>query len=196
MALLDLFWNLTENQLARGITDPAEFQLPLLVQENSPVLSVQLLKRSSYFWGEAPFARIPVSGYALNVSVGSANNPLAAQATWTTSADGYSLEAALPLNTSGINALTGDPSEQRFEMRLSDGTNFYSLSKTILIRKAVTLASSMVPVAGDTALGKAEAALRYVPKQGLIELVMNDASTGVPHLIRIVDGVLLADPIS
>lgn len=196
MALLDLYWNLTENNLVRGLLDTTPFSLPTLVQENSPTLRWNLLKRVSWYIGESQFSRIAFSGYALNVSVGSANNPLAAQSSWTPTGDGYTVEAALNLNTAGINALTADPSQQTFEARLSDGSNFYSLSIKCSIVKAVTLASSLVPVAGDTALGKAEANLLYVKKQGILELVINDSSTGIPHMIRVVDGSLLCDPIT
>lgn len=195
MGLLSLNFNVTQKQLVNGLTDDGVFLLPELHQEDSPTIDLQAFKRENFNSPGPAFSRVSLAGYALQISIGSANSILASQNTWTLSADTYTLSAALPLNTAGINALA-DLTQQIFEARLSDGANFYRLQAPVIIRKSVALADTLSDPATGTPISREEANLVFMKLNGVSSVPLIDTVTGVLHLLQVQDGVLIAPPVT
>lgn len=177
MGLLALYFDVTSKVLRRGLQDEDVFLLPDLHQEDSPTIELNVIKRNSYDALTQHFSRVSLSGYSLQISVGSAASVLASQNVFTLSGDGYTLSGAVGLNTAGINALA-DGTTQIFEIRLSDGTNFYRLQTSCVIKKSVALAASLSVPATDTALGRIEAASTYIPSNDARSFTMLSLPNG------------------
>lgn len=141
--------------------DGAPLDLPVLNQEDTLVLSIPVVERRS-FVSSPFFQRFNCDGWALQVSVGSANSILASQNVFTLNSTNDTFAGSLGLNTSGINALA-DNTEVTLELRMFNGTGYYRAQFAVRIKKSVALAASLEVPATDTALGAREAGQLYVP---------------------------------
>ena len=172
MSLLDLNFDVTSKILVRGIDAPSIFTIPPLYTEESLPLKFTALRRVSWQEGASPiYELVALSGYDLQVSIGSASNVLAAASSWTISDDNFSLTGNLDLNTAGINALT-DGTQKTFEVRLFDGTNYYRTAQPIVIYKSVAVTGVAIPLPSPTALTKDEAAATYLPRNDVRSFTM------------------------
>ena len=164
--LLPLYFEVREKILVFSETDPTPYTLPTLHQEDTLTIKIIAVQRQSLF--ETPLLQqISLAGFAAYVGIGSANSPLAAQATFTTATDDPdALVGDLDLNTAGINALA-DGATSTFELRLTGPTTArYRGQFTVTIKKSVALSGALSVIAGDTALGTLEARRTYVAKEG------------------------------
>ncbi len=165
--LLPINFVTNQRTLAFSESDPSQVNLPRFYQEESPLIGFKALRRLTQM--QAPFMeKLLLTGYSLQISIGTAGTVHAAQNAWTISADNYELQGALNLNTSGINTAlaAANPSALTFEIRLFDGTNYFRGAFPVLVYKSVALAAALVPPAGDTALGALEAKRIYMKKEG------------------------------
>jgi hypothetical protein len=160
MALLDLFYDVTANRLVISQTNAGAFTFPPLYQEDTPDLSLMVLKRNAIFAtrNNPTYSVVNVGSYGLQVSIGSAGTILAAQDTWAN--DGTTFTGTLALNTSGINSLA-DGAATKIEIRLS-GPSFYRTQLECKIYKSVALSGAVVPIPGDTPLGVKQAEASFV----------------------------------
>lgn len=169
MALLDLYYDTISKELLHGLSGPAGFHLPPLRQEEGLTIALNVVKRANYFaGGGAMYQRINVNGYGLQISVSDVSavaTVLASQNSWTVSDPLGLFEGVLPLNTSGINALS-DNAKIYFEIRLFDGTYYSGKRFPTTVEKAVAVVGSPQVIAGDTALGSLEAQRVYLLKNG------------------------------
>lgn len=189
MGLLSIYFDTTNKKLVRGVSDDTVFQIPDQHQEDSPIIDLKVLKQVN--WLFSPFyERIPLAGYALQISVGTAGSILASQNTFELSADGYMLNGELGLNTDGINALA-DGALVMFEVRLLSGTSYYRLTTEIRIRKSVALAASLSAPAEGTPLSKEEANALYHAKAGLRSFVMQTSDGSRSALVYLNDDMTL-----
>lgn len=194
MALLSLNFETQSKRLVFSETQPVQFTIPDLHQEDSPTIEFRALKRVRL--NSAPFfERVSLSGYDLLISVGIAGTIYASTSTWTASDGNTLLTGRLDLNTAGISALT-DGTECIFEVRLFDGTGYFRGQQTCVVKKSVATTGTLQAVVNDIALGKREASRTYVPQDGATGFTMVDEVTGQKMIIHCVNGMLLADPIS
>ena len=179
MALLPLYLDAAKRTLVKGISDSATFGIGALTQEDTLILEVHLLKRVSYLL-DPLYSQEALAGYSLTVSLGSANDPIAQQTSFSLSADGYSMTGNLGMNTSGINALA-DNATTIFEVRFSVGGGYYSAQQIVSIKKAVALAGAVSDPPGDTGLGVNQATGMFLPKNDVSAFTMlsQDASKRV-----------------
>jgi hypothetical protein len=161
---LPLYFETRSKKLVFSSTDATEVVLPEFHQEDTITLELYAQTRIAQWDGQL-FERILLSGFSGYVAVGSANNVLASQNSFTSTDDGYGLIGNLNLNTAGINALA-DGASSTFEIRLFNGTSYYRGQYAVTIRKSVALAAAIVTVPGDTALGALEAQRTYVRRIG------------------------------
>lgn len=178
MSLLDLNFDVTSKVLVRGLTVPSPFSIPSLYTEESLPMSFTALRRVSWIDGDSPiYERVAMSGYALQVSIGSASSVLASASTWAISADGYSLSGTMDLNTAGVNALA-DGASKTFEVRLFDGTNYYRTQQPVAIFKSVAVSGVAIPLPSPTALSKDEALAVFLPRNDIRSFTMLSLPTG------------------
>lgn len=164
MALLFLTNDVALLQFAEGFGQPDEVSLPTLKKGDIIDITYRAVTPSGN--PLAPHALLDLSGYSLIVSIGTEDNPLAQQATFAASSDGFSLRGSLSLNTAGISALD-DGAASTFEAQLTNGsTAIHSTQARVTIKGAVNSAGSLVPIAGDTALGRTEADRLFLRRAG------------------------------
>jgi len=162
MAFLTLFFDTVNKHLVRSETNPGQFVLPEITQEDALDIELTPLKRISYV--SAPFfQRHLTSGLALEISVGTAGVKNATQATWSEINNGATFSGSVDLDTAGIGALA-DGASQKFEIMLTGANGKYRGIFNVVYRKSVNLSASLNPVVNDTALGRLEAARRFVPQ--------------------------------
>jgi hypothetical protein len=164
-ALLPICFVTNDGGLVYSRSNQTGFVIPPLYQEDGLPLEVSAVKRINHS-PDVPFEVINLAGYALKISIGTANSILATQEAWTLSADGTSLSGTLDLNTAAINALADTYTSARFEIRLNNGVSFFRGQFEVVIKKSVALAGAVNPVVSDTALGRLEAARTYMKKEG------------------------------
>lgn len=163
-SLLPICFVTNRGQLAYGPGNATTLELPPLYQEDGVPIEFSAVKR---LYETSPiFESIPLTGYALKISIGSAGNILATQETWSLNSAGTTLSGTLDLNTAGIAALGSPAQTVTFEIRLSGSSGFFRGQFPVTIWKSVALVSSLNPVVTDTALGRLEAARTYMRKQG------------------------------
>jgi len=164
MALLALYNDVSLLDFVQGLRDPDPAVLPTLKQEDILHIEYQALKPTQN--PLAPYSLVALTGYSLTISVGPVGAPVAQQSSFTLAADGYTLVGSLSLNTAGFSALT-DGSSTLFEATLMQGsTAVMRTQRTLTVRKSVYVAAALVPIAGDTALGRFEADRLYLRKDG------------------------------
>ena len=137
------------------------FVLPDIHQEDSLAIDLSVVNRIN-FATPPYFSLVNIANYALQISIGTPGVVNASQNVWTTNGDNTVFSGVLALNTAGINALLNGAS-QTFEIRLLNLTNYYRGHATVRYRKSIALAGTLSVPAGDTALGKIEAAEMYMP---------------------------------
>jgi hypothetical protein len=162
MALLPLFLDMSGKRLVNKRTDAGIYVLPDFFTEDTLDIELTLFQRIS--WTTAPyFDYVDISNYALFISVGSAGSVLASQGIWTKNTENTIFSGTLSLNTTGINGLSGSPTNKIFEIRLFDGTNYNRAQFNCVIRKSVALEAAVTLPGTDTALGAIEASEIYIP---------------------------------
>jgi hypothetical protein len=164
MSFLRLVNDLSSQRFVFGYNAPEDFTLPKLKQEDILYIAYQAVTPTSDLL--APHRLLNLSGYSLTISIGTAGDPLAQQATFTPSADNFTLTGSLSLNTSGI-ALLDDGASTILEAQLSLGsTAIHRTQQGVKIAKAINVAGALVAPAGDTALGRIEADRLFVRQRG------------------------------
>ena len=191
--LLPINFVVNEKYLAFSEVNPRKVLLPALNQEDTLQIRFKALKRISDTF---PFLeKLNLTGYGLEMHVGTPGAIMASGLAWTLTDGGYGLEGELNLSTPEIDGLTVDPAPLIFEIRLSVGAVKWRVSQGVLVKKSVALAGALVPPPTDTALGRLEATRMYLPMNDAPGWVMKDEVTGVRCMIHLVNGALLADPI-
>jgi len=163
MAQLGFWFELLSKELSATAAGPLDFAIPSLRQEEVLDLSIGVLKRISSV--NIPFFEsVSLAGWSLIASVGTAGSVLAQESSFSIDATGKKLEGAFSLNTAGVSALT-DNQEVYFELIFSNGVGYYGGRFPVKILKAVHTTGALIPIAGDRALGAAEAVRTYVLKE-------------------------------
>ena len=104
MALLNLFFDTTKRAFVGGVTNPGGFRIGDLYQEDGIPMTLKALNRISTF--AAPFYEVvSLTGYSLQVSVGTAGSILATQTSWSLNAAEDEWSGSVDLNVSGIASL-------------------------------------------------------------------------------------------
>jgi len=203
MALLQLYLDITSKRLVLNESNPRPFQLPDFFTEDTLTIEFRALRRVSET--VAPFyQRITLSGYDLSIGIGSVDasgTPTlrASSGSFSISDNNTLLTGTLALNTAAVNLLA-DQTQQSFEMRLFDGSNYYRAQSICRILKSIFTGAAIQPVPGDTALGALAASRTYVPYEmpaGAGIIFKNSA--GVRCLVHLTEDsipALVADPIS
>lgn len=194
--LLPINFVVNKKLLCFSEVDPAKILLPSFHQEDVVQIRFKALKHTS---NTRPFLeKLNLSGYALAIYVGTVGSIKASALAWTTVDNGYALDGELNLNTADINTALGSNSSVSltFEIVLSVGTVKYRMTQEITVKKSVAIAGSLVPVAGDTALGSLEAARKYAPLQDCEFMVWKDSVTGERMMMRIANGAPVLENIT
>lgn len=166
--LLPIIFDTKSSRLVFSETDSSGVILPDLYQEDGVYIAFQAVKQINRT--QLPFfEKIPLSGYALRISVGVAGNPYA-QATpgdFVLSSDGYVYNGNLNLNTAEVDAAFSSATffDTTLEIFLSSGSTVHRGQFSVKIRKAIHTTGALVPVATDRALGAQEADRTYVRKE-------------------------------
>lgn len=164
MALLDLYFDLQTKRLVFSTTNARTVNLPDMYREDVFTIGFRAVKRVRSI-GNPLFEAVTLTGYALTISIGSADSALAQATSFTLSDSDKLMTGTLTLSTAGINALS-DGSISIFEIKLSSATETYRGQFPVTIRKSVATSGALVSVIADTALGMLEADRTYVRKQG------------------------------
>jgi hypothetical protein len=171
MALLELYWDVKSRKFIKSIYDTSEFSFGTLSQEDVYSFVVYPVKVIDPTLQPAA-AFIGASGYSFKIALGDEDNPLATVTLSTVTDDGNGITGAtLNLNTPGINNLAAD-AQIELEGILYSATETFRGSQQVAIRKSVLLASSVVEVPSDTALGKNEAEGIYIPRSGTTSILL------------------------
>lgn len=201
MASLNLFFETITKSLAGGLNLPLGLQLPALRQEESLSLSISAITQISQF--TAPLYELKtLTGCSCRVSVGTAGSSLAeaGPSDFTVDVTGTKFNGTLNLNTAGINALTDRQSGVYFEILITEASGAtFGRRFPVFIEKAVYLAGTLTVPAGDTALGKLEAARTFVKKEGAAGdgfILTSEDGTRKGILYWHNDGSFRAEPIS
>ncbi len=165
MALLPLWFDVVNKRLVVSPSNPDPWFLPTLFNEDIHSIEFGALKPTGLPVNPY-FTRITPTGYSLVISVGTSSSILAQQASFTPSSDALLLNGNLALNTAGINALA-DGATVFFEIKLTDSAGPITFQQSVIVKKRVASSGTLVPIAGDSALGALQAERQYVRKQGL-----------------------------
>lgn len=194
--LLPINFIVNQKILCLSETNPAKILLPAFYQEETIGIRFKALKYISHTF---PFLqKLNLSGYALQISVGSAGSIKANAITWTPAENNTALEGDLALNTADINTALGSNNEIQltFEINFKLAGLPYIAQFPITVKKRVALAAALVPVDGDSALGSLEAKRTYAPLNDCPGIVMKDQITGERWFFYIANGVPVYDPIT
>ncbi len=197
MAVLPLWFDVVNRRLVVSATNPDPWLLPTLYQEDVYEIEFGAL-RPTGLPTNPYFSRVNLAGHSLAISIGSAATVHASATTWTPSSDSLLLSGSLSLNTAGIAALA-DGAQVIFEVKLTSATGPIRSQSTVQVRKAVNVAGSLVPVAGDTALGFLEADRLYVRKEGRPGegfILRSEDGTQMAYIQLTNTGTLEASPLS
>ena len=197
MALLILTNDVGFQRLVPAYGVPDDFSLPAFKQEDILDISYSAVVPTGNIL--QPHSRLSLVGYSLTISIGPVGAPIAQQTSFTAADDNYTLRGSLSLNTAGVAALA-DGTTTIFECQLSLGsTAVHRTHQNVSINKSVNIASALVPIAGDTALGRVEGDRLYMRKQGRAgEGFVLTSLDGLKSCICYLDndGQFKADPIS
>jgi len=201
MASLNLFLETITKSLAGGLNMPLGLQLPALRQEESLSLAISVITQISQF--TAPLYELKtLTGCSCRVNIGTAGASIAEAnpAAFSIDVTGTKFIGTLALNTAGITALTDRQSGVYFEILVTEASGAtYGRRFPVFIEKAIYLAGSLSTPAGDTALGKLEAARTFVKYEGDAgaQIILKSAD-GTKRAVLYVDddGSVRFEPIS
>ena len=161
---LPIILDVVTKRLVLSYRDATIFTLPPFQNTECIPIAFCAVKQVSIF-RQPIFEKIPLAGYSLQISIGSAGTVLAAQNTFTLSSDGYALTGVLDLNTAGISGCA-DGANALFEIRLFEGTHLTYAQTSVTLCKSVYTTGVLVPVPTDTALGLLEARRMFPMRDG------------------------------
>lgn len=193
--LLPINFVVNEKYLAFSETNPRKILLPAFYQEDTIQMRFKALKHTS---DKFPFLeKLNLTGYALQVSVGSVGSIMANNLTWNLVDNGYALEGNLNLNTGLVlAALTADSVQLRFEILLILGGVPYRMHQSITVNKSVALAGAPVAPPNDAALGVLVAQRTYAPLNDCPGIVFVSPAGKRFELYIDDNGAVLADPLN
>ncbi len=166
MGLLPINLDVARRKFIISANNEDEFLIGQVYQEDILQIEFNAYKPTGNVYGPNRYERVSLTGYALEICLAaSAGPPLATASTFTISADGYTLSGDFYLNTAGISALS-DGAALIWETNLSLAGKPHRAQQIVTYKKSACIASSLIPLPGDTALGTLSADRTYVRKQG------------------------------
>ncbi len=177
MALLKLFVDVSRKSFVLSDVNASDFQLPRLVQGDTYSVEITFVEPAPSL-GIGRVTKVDCGSYSMRVGIGvtpiasTSVSPVVLQTVWTWDSAALKFTGTLALNTADLNTAMGAVSSKdlTFEIELKVvASGFYEtmFQGPVTILAELIEDVALVPVAGDSALGRAEANATFVKKRGL-----------------------------
>lgn len=205
MATLKLYNDITARGLVSGITNSVPFSLPYLYQGDIIPIQFSALIHTQTWPISNPFEVFDTDRYTLKLGLyKSDGTELAAQNTWTASADKQSYSAQLALNTAAITTAMGTGTSitaVRFEAELSesDGSITTGFQIEVTIARSYITNATVAPPAGEVAAVQSWVNGLFIPQaipNGFRLRIPNEAGTYATEIYTDTDGTLKTNTIA
>ncbi|MEK9752251.1 MAG: hypothetical protein VW338_03440 [Rhodospirillaceae bacterium] len=181
---LQLFWNITDNQLVRGFNDPTPYVLPKQFFESKIALDITVVRKKAGGGFAAPFEYVgnaePLAA-AIGTWSGTTGTKLAFQNSWTTTGNVY--QGTLDFNTVAMTTAMGSSQaiDVYFELEWDEG---YTFQQPVKVSGEVITAGSPQPLPTD-----------LTDKADLVEAVLADSdSINMVRTANVIKHHVIPDP--